>query len=136
VRLQALANYVTFGDKDLAKRCLYLFAATPYTEQGHLSASIFEKPHICSGGQSIADYTQIYAATLKDYVEFTGDVETGRDLFGVALKQFELSVARCDPETGLYVPNAYEMSDSIEKKDRDVTAQWHFIDCASQTVTP
>lgn len=123
--MQALTNYVTFRDFDLAKRCLYLFAATPLREDGLLSASCYEKPYICSGGQSIVDYTQIYAAALLEYVKASGDIDTGKDLFPIALKQFELSIARCDKVSGLYVPS-YQAVDDVSPVGG---ATWHFIDC-------
>jgi alpha-L-rhamnosidase len=42
LRLQALANYCTFKDYSLVKRCLYLFATLP-REDGSLPACLFEK---------------------------------------------------------------------------------------------
>ena len=42
MRPQALANYKTFGNLNLVKRYLYLFAAFP-REDGLLQANIFEK---------------------------------------------------------------------------------------------
>jgi alpha-L-rhamnosidase len=125
LRLQALTNYATFGDVALAKRCLYLFAATPLREDGLLSASCYEKPYVCSGGQSIVDFTQIYAAALLDYVKFSGDHATGHDLFQVALRQFEHSVSRCDKKTGLYVPVYHKVGGPSPVGG----ATWHFIDC-------
>jgi len=125
LRLQALANYATFRDTALAKRCLYLFAATPLRDDGLLSASCYEKPHICSGGQSIVDFTQIYAAALLDYVQFAGDHATGKELFPVALKQFELSIARCNSTNGLYTP----VYDKASGPSPVGGATWHFIDC-------
>ncbi|MBQ8953564.1 MAG: carbohydrate ABC transporter permease [Clostridia bacterium] len=49
----------------------------------------------------MADYALFFISTLKDYVEHTGDLETGRDLLPVALKQLELSESYFDPETQL-----------------------------------
>ncbi|GAB7169398.1 hypothetical protein TUA1478L_13940 [Lactiplantibacillus plantarum] len=39
LRLQALANYATFKDTDLVKRCLYLFGAMP-TTAGRIPANV------------------------------------------------------------------------------------------------
>jgi alpha-L-rhamnosidase len=115
---------MTFGDHALAKRCLYIFAATPFLSNGLLSASAYEKPEILSGGQSIRDFTQIYAAALRDYVVASGDKETGLELFDVAKRQFELSLKQVNGD-GCYVMNdrdPQERDDSGEKL-------WHFIDC-------
>lgn len=120
-----MANYTTFGDTSLAKRCLYLFAATPFRADGLLSASCYEKPHTCSGGQSIVDFSEIYAAALLDYVQASGGKQTGEDLFETAKKQFEIAVARCDPTTGLYTIRK-EDEKSEDGGGGDV---WHFIDC-------
>jgi hypothetical protein len=118
--LQALANYQTFRDTQLAKRCLYLFAGTPFSEDGRLSATVYEVPTVTSGGQSIVDFTLIYAAALLDYVEFSGDKETGKELFSVALRQAEIAVGRTN-EKGVYaVENLGGMSDM---------GMWHFVDC-------
>jgi len=126
LRLQALTAYSTFKTADLAKRCLYLFAATPFESNGRLSASCYEKPSIASGGQTIADFNQMYIAAVLDYVEFTGDLETGRTLYPIALKQVELALEYCDSKSGLYVPNYL-----IEGEKNPPGALWHFIDCES-----
>lgn len=99
-----MTNYETFGDLALAKRCLYLFAATPFNDEGLLPACCYEKPEILSGGNAIRDFSQIYAAALFDYVKASGDIETGLELLPVALKQFELSLRELDPKTALYIP--------------------------------
>ena len=44
LRLQALANYESFKQNDLVKRCLYLFGAMT-TEDGRISANVFTKPY-------------------------------------------------------------------------------------------
>ena len=43
LRLQALANYATFDNKELVRRCLYLFAGMT-TVDGKISANVFVKP--------------------------------------------------------------------------------------------
>ena len=56
LRLQALCSYATFKDYDLAKRCLYLFAALPFDDEGLLCACVYEKPKPKFGGNSIGEY--------------------------------------------------------------------------------
>jgi len=127
LRLQALTNYATFNDTALAKRCLYLFAATPVNDAGLLSASCYERPYVCSGGQSIVDFSHIYAAALRDYVVASGDAETGRELFPTALTQFAISLARVDPVTGIYA--GAEMPVDADADASDIGGEaWHFID--------
>jgi hypothetical protein len=93
LRLQALANYATFRRNDLVKRCLYLFAAFP-NRDGLVPACVFEQPRARYGGIHIEDYAVLFNAALADYVEATGDLETGRELWPVALRQLELIGAR------------------------------------------
>jgi hypothetical protein len=60
LRLQALANYETFGTNELVKRCLYLFAGVP-NDQGKVSANVFIEP------QLIADDTFLFDYSLSSY---------------------------------------------------------------------
>ena len=44
LRLEALANYYTFDNEELVKRCLYLFAAAEPNKHGILPGYIYENP--------------------------------------------------------------------------------------------
>lgn len=55
LRLQALASYATYKDRDLVKRCLYLFAAMPFDAEGKLCACAYEEPEPHTGGNSISE---------------------------------------------------------------------------------
>ncbi|KAK4704386.1 hypothetical protein P7C70_g1820, partial [Phenoliferia sp. Uapishka_3] len=117
LRLQALSSYCTFKDFNLVKRCLYLFAAMPYNDEGLLCACVYEKPKPRFGGNSIVDYSILYSVTLLDYVKASQDFDTGRELFHIALKQFEIHLRNLSAATYLYaVP---EQTDG---------GSWHFID--------
>jgi len=80
LRLEALANYYTFGDASLVKRCLYLFAATD-RENGFLPGYVYENPVYVSGYWTIRDYSLMYVATLCDYYAHMGDEAVFRDLY-------------------------------------------------------
>ena len=56
LRLQALASYATYKDRDLVKRCLYLFAAMPFDAEGKLCACAYEEPEPHTGGNSISEW--------------------------------------------------------------------------------
>ncbi|KAM5520293.1 alpha-L-rhamnosidase [Fusarium oxysporum f. sp. phaseoli] len=84
LRLQALANYSTFRDLDLVKRCLFQFAAVR-REDGSLPACIFEKPTLTASTDYIADYDALFAAIVYNYVEASGDMETGLLLWETVL---------------------------------------------------
>ena len=89
LRLQALANSVSYRAFDLVRRCLYLFAGVA-REDGFVPACLYETPEPANGQCYAVDYPALYSATLADYVEHTGDEETGRELLPVALRQLEI----------------------------------------------
>ncbi|WP_078544634.1 alpha-L-rhamnosidase-related protein [Litchfieldia alkalitelluris] len=95
LRLQALANYVTFQNNDLVKRCLYLFAAVP-DEGGRISANLFMKPSIIADDTYLFDYSLFFTTTLFDYYIATNDKETLEDLWPSAYRQVELALQRLD----------------------------------------
>lgn len=101
LRLQALANYATFKQNDLVKRCLYLFAA--YRRQdGLVAACVYEKPKARYGGIHIVDYAALFNVALADYLEATGDEATARELWPVAKRQLEIIGQRINTD-GRYV---------------------------------
>ena len=100
LRLQALTSYATYHADDLVKRCLYLFAAAA-GDDGQIPACLFTEPKLEGDDNWFADYALFFISALKDYVDNTGDVETGRDLLPVALRQIELSESYFDPSTQL-----------------------------------
>ncbi|ORY61062.1 alpha-L-rhamnosidase [Leucosporidium creatinivorum] len=119
LRLQALCAYATFKDYDLVKRCLYLFAAMPFNEEGLLCACAYEDPEPHTGGNSIVDYSLLFTNTLLDYIEASGDQETGHDLYAIAEKQFHLALRRVGEDFIYNVP---------VPKDLLGGGEWHFID--------
>nr|MBA3686947.1 hypothetical protein [Planctomycetota bacterium] len=104
LRLQALANAVTFRRFDLVKRSLYLLAAFA-REDGALSGCCYERPTPRDGSLWLLDYNLLFVATLRDYLADSGDTATARDLYPVARRQVEIGLAllRLDlflPESG------------------------------------
>lgn len=89
LRLQALANYATFRNFDLVKRCLYLFAGFP-REDGLVPACVFERPTAMRGHEYILDYAALFGPTLLEYGHASGDWETVTDLWSVVVRQMEL----------------------------------------------
>jgi hypothetical protein len=123
LRLQALTNYVTFKQNDVVQRCLYLFAAFP-REDGLVAACVYEKPKARYGGIHIVDYAALFNVTLRDYVEATGDADTGRDLWPAARRQLEIIGRDVSPE-GLYVDpkNMWIFIDWSRELDRNAAIQ-------------
>lgn len=96
LRLEALANYYTFGDVSLVKRCLYLFAAADKNPYGLMPGYIYENPIFVSGYWHILDYGFMFVNTLCDLYSHTGDAETFRDMCDVAKRILDSAEANKD----------------------------------------
>ena len=90
LRLQALANYQSYRNHDLVKRCLYLFAGSTLPG-GRVGAGLFLEPEIEVDDTAMFDYSLLYVPTLLDYYETTGDRETLAELWPTAWRQIELA---------------------------------------------
>jgi hypothetical protein len=95
LRLQALANYATFGANDVVKRCLYLFAGLPRSD-GLVNGCVYERPVPTYADTTTLDYAALFCVTLQEYVATTGDTDCGRDLWPVARRQIDCLLARLD----------------------------------------
>lgn len=95
LRLQALANYYTFENYDLVKRCLYLFAALPL-ENGEVAANLFMEPEPQPDDTMLYDYSLFFAVTLYDYYFYSNDLKTLKELWPTAKRQIELGLERLD----------------------------------------
>jgi hypothetical protein len=112
LRLQALANYCTFKDYSLVKRCLYLFAALP-REDGSLPACLFEKPKLSPASDYIVDYDALFGPTVYDYTVASGDLETAIELWPTILSSMKMALAHLDEK---------------ERFSSDAIAAWKFLD--------
>ena len=90
LRLQALANYTTYRNFDLVKRCLYLFAGTTLPD-GAVPSCLYLEPEVEGGNASLLDYALLYIPALLDYLEASSDMETVKELYPVAMRQLEIS---------------------------------------------
>lgn len=100
LRLEALANYYTFGDTALVKRCLYLFAAADKNSLGFIPGFVYENPIYISGSWYIVDYSMMYVNALCDYYFHIKDEQTFMDLYPLAKSLMDAADARID-ESGL-----------------------------------
>ena len=89
LRLEALANYYTFNNLEIVKRCLYLFAAGDYNKLGFLPSFVYETPYYHSGEAHIADYALLYVVSVCDYYEHTADIEVINDLLSICKSQLD-----------------------------------------------
>lgn len=111
LRLQALTNYVTFGDENLVKRCLYLFAGLTQNE-GRVGACLFVNPKLLVDDTFLFDYSLFFVSCLYDYYQQTGDMMVLKDLYDTACKQINFAKEELD-ERGIV---------------RDKETWWCFID--------
>ena len=97
LRLQALANYATFKDIALVKRCLYLFGAMPTTD-GRIPANVFTEPAAVPDDTFLFDYSLFFISILADYEAFNPDKTVLNDLYSVAKKQMDLALEQVTSE--------------------------------------
>ena len=104
LRLEALANYYTFRDTALVKRCLYLFAAAGKNDLGFLPGFVYENPIYFEGSWYIVDYSMMYVNTLCDYYRHIGDRATFDDLYPLVKEIMESAHKLLDNDGILTVP--------------------------------
>ena len=112
LRMQALANYETFKNYDLVKRCLYLFAGSTLAN-GRVGACLFTEPETEVDDTVMFDYSLFFLPTLLDYYKATGDRETLEELAPTGFRQVELVQSYFDEDQLV--------------KDSDVLG-WCFVD--------
>ncbi|MEO1770089.1 hypothetical protein JZO67_002040 [Enterococcus sp. 665A] len=95
LRLQALANYATFDDLALTKRCMYLFGGMT-TEEGKIPANVFTEPNLTPDDTFLFDYSLFFATILFDYVQHTQDETVLQDLYPAAKKGMDLALRQVD----------------------------------------
>lgn len=103
LRLQAQANYATFDQTDLVKRCLYLFAAMT-TEEGKISANVFVKPKNVPDDTFLFEYSLFFISTLYDLHKAHPDEQLVKELYPIAKKQIDISLEMFD-DNGKLIPD-------------------------------
>ena len=95
LRLQALANYETFKNNDLVKRCIYLFASMLQNE-GRVGACLFIEPEYMVDDTYIYDYALFFVPILLDYYEATNDLDIVKELWPICDRQFKIGLERLE----------------------------------------
>lgn len=103
LRLQALANYATFDQTDLVKRCLYLFAGMT-TEEGKIPANVFVKPENVPDDTFLFEYSLFFISTLYDLHQAHADIDLVKELYPIAKKQMDITLGMFD-EKGKLIPD-------------------------------
>lgn len=134
LRLQALANYVSFNQNDVVKRCLYLFAGLPRID-GLMAGCVYEKPQPRYSSIVVFDYAALFNITLVEYAEATGDLDTAEDLWPVAMKQIDILLANVD-DNGLFVDpkDVWLFIDWADGLDRTASIQAVLIFCLRKSM--
>lgn len=116
--LQAKANYSSFRQMDLVKRCLYLFGGMS-AQDGRISANVFVKPSLIPNDTFLFEYSLFFAGVLNDYINQTSDMEALQDLYPAAKKQMDLSLGYVDEKGKLNLEESYpifvEWSNDFDK---------------------
>ena len=95
LRLEALANYETYRNFDIVKRSLYLFAGMA-ADDGFLRSDAYERPVVRRGATHILEYAALFAATLLEYLEASGDRRMAEDLWPLCVAQLDLLLDTVD----------------------------------------
>lgn len=89
LRLEALANYSTFKNLALTKRCLFLFAAADTNDKGFIPGYVYENPGFVSGSWFLEDYALLFVRSACEYYINTGDKEAFCELYPAIVQQME-----------------------------------------------
>ncbi len=135
LRLQALANYETYRRNDMVKACLYLFAGDTL-ENGQVAACLFLEPEIAADDTAMLDYSLFFIATLRDYLNATGDMDTAKELYPTALRQWELARAQFDENN--IIPDSDQLGwcfgDWNLNLNKQATAQGVYLYCTKALI--
>lgn len=97
LRLQALANYDSYDDVRLVKRCLYLFGGMT-TADGVISANVFTNQQYVPDDTFMYDYSLFFISTLDDLEKHHPDKEILQDLYPIAKKQWQSTEQSIDDQ--------------------------------------
>jgi alpha-L-rhamnosidase len=95
LRLQALANYETFDNIDLVRRCIYYFAGLTQSN-GQISCCVYTEPVPHTDRGNFNDYSLFFVSILYDYYIHTKDKSFIIELWEIALTQMKLAFAYFD----------------------------------------
>ena len=99
LRLQAMGDYYTFKNRDLVKRCIYLFA-TYRTEDGLVAPCVFPDSPPYVDGWVFIDYSLFFISCLYDYTLMYREMDFLEELYPIAYRQMERCLELFDWETG------------------------------------
>lgn len=123
LRLQALANYETFNNTDLVKRCLYLFGSMA-AEDGRISANVFTDPNYIPDDTFMYDYSLFFISILDDLEKHGFNQELLDDLYPIAKKQWTYITQFIDEQGKVILDDNYTVFvDWSNKFNKETSAQ-------------
>ncbi len=108
LRLEALANNVTFKDYSLTKRCLYLFAGS-ITEDDRIPADVFTNGRIVPDTIFFFDYSLFFISVLNNYFHETADWQALDDLYPIAKRAINKALTFVNPQKILVAPDDWRV---------------------------
>lgn len=134
LRLQALANYATFDNQNLVKRCLYLFGGLP-AEDGRITTDVFTFTKPIPDDGFFFDYGLFFISTLFDYYNHYQDVPVVTDLYPVAKKELDAVLTAVGDDNLVHLGKKwFNFIDWNMKFDRETAAQAVLIYALKQFV--
>lgn len=106
LRLQALADYASFDQTDLVRRCLNLFAGMT-TEEGKIPANVFVKPQNVPDDTFLFEYSLFFISVLYDLHQKHPDAELVKELYPAAKKQMNITLKMFSEEGKLITDENY-----------------------------
>lgn len=120
LRLQALANYKTFDNRELVKRCLYYFAGLTL-ENGQVPCCVYTDRAPTGHSWPLIDYALFFVSILYDWQRHTGDLSLVEELWETAKRQMEIAWSGRE-ENGL-IAHPHVFIDWCPELDRQASLQ-------------
>ena len=134
LRLQAIADFETFKNYDLVKRCLYLFAGLPHPD-GQISSCIFHEPTLNNDSWILNDYSLFFISVLHDYYNQTKELDFLKELWDTAFRQAEIVASQIDDKGIVMHGSSKYFIDWCEGLDKNTCAQAVVIYTFKQALT-
>ncbi len=107
LRLQALADYHTFGNSDLVRRCIYLFASCR-TGDGLVAPCVFPDSPPYVDDWVFLDYSLYFISCLFDYAMYGADMAEIGALYPIARYQADFIERLFDDEGTVHYKESHE----------------------------
>lgn len=125
LRLQAIANYESYKNYNLVKRCLYLFAGMIKENGATPSCVYYNMPGPAADEECLFfDYALFFISTLYDYYCATGELEIVEELWDTAYRQIEYALTCVDDS---FLVKTGSVFIDWNKKNKQTAAQGVFI---------